>query len=457
MSRRPVPAVDTIWLNMDRENNLMVNECLMTLEGPADWDRFLATWRRRVLDTYPVFTQRPVPSRLPLAAPHWEDDEHFDLARHVVRMTLPAPGDEATLQDYVSSQVSIPLERDRPLWQLHLVDGYDGGSVVYARLHHAMADGIALTRVVLSLTDAAPDDDLVEEPPVPSGRRGLVGSTTHLAGVAAGALLDATRMITPTHLAGAVSLAQQTAGVAGKLLFSRSPHSAVEGHPGVAKRVVWAPPIPLEQVRDAAHRTGTTVNDVLVAALAGALRGYQVAEHADPVDVPTMVPVNVRPLDEPLPRELGNRFALVLFSLPSAETTAFARLAETSRRMDAIKDSPEAFLTFEVIQGIGLTGPDLERVMVDFFANKASGVTTNVPGPRERRYVAGTAISGMLGWAPESGNQTLGTGIFSYAGSVFVGFKVDTGVIARPEDLLEGFLAEVEELCALAGAASGVP
>jgi WS/DGAT/MGAT family acyltransferase len=375
--------------------------------------------------------------------------------RHVVRVTLPAPGDDAALQEYVSSQISIPLERDRPLWQLHLIDGYGEGCVVYARLHHAMADGIALTRVVLSLTDAAPDDDLTEEPPAARAPRGLVGTTAHLAGAAGTALLDATRMITPTHLAGAVSLAQQTAGVAGKLIFSRSPDSTVAGVPGVAKRVVWAPPIPLEEIRDAAHRTGTTINDVLVAALAGALSGYQQAHHGDPVDIPTMVPVNVRPLDEPLPRELGNRFALVLFSLPSSLSTPFARLAETQRRMDAIKDSPEAFLTFEVIQGIGLTGPDLERVMVDFFANKASGVTTNVPGPRERRYVAGTGITAMLGWAPESGKQTLGTGIFSYAGSVFVGFKVDTGVIPHPEELLDGFLDEVAALCRLAGVGSG--
>ena len=100
---------------------------------------------------------------------------------------------------------------------------------------------------------------------------------------------------------------------------------------------------------------------MLVAALAGALSTYLRRHHGEPVDIPTMVPVNVRPLDEPLPRELGNRFALVLFLLPSALETPFERLAETKRRMDAIKHSPEAALTFGLIRGIGRTGPDLER------------------------------------------------------------------------------------------------
>ena len=204
----------------------------------------------------------------------------------------------------------------------------------------------------------------------------------------------------------------------------------------MTKRAIWAAPIPLEDVVAVAHQTGTTVNDVLMSALAGALSTYLEARHGEAVDIPTMVPVNLRPLDEPLPRDLGNRFALVLFTLPSGLATPFARLAETKRRMDAIKDSPEAVLTFGLIEQLGRTGPVLERVVVDFFANKATGVTTNVPGPRTPRYVAGTRITGLLGWAPESGDQALGTAIFSYDGSVFVGFKVDTGIITHPEELL---------------------
>ena len=449
MTSRTIDPVDTIWLNMDRANNLMVIESLMMLEDPVDWDRFVTVLQQRVLDVFPVFRQRAVSAGLPLLPPHWEDDADFSLSRHLHRVTLPEPGDDATLQDYVNAHLSTPLPRDRPLWQIHLIDGYGEGSAVYSRLHHAMADGMALMQVLLSLTDESPDVDVMPVPGAAPGR-GPLSTVAHLAGTAGAALLDAPRLLTASHAAGAVKTARKTTGVTTKLLFARNPKSAVTGEATPTKMAIWAPPVPLADVATLAHRTGTTVNDVLMAALAGALSTYLRSRHGEALDIPTMVPVNLRPADQPLPRELGNRFALVLFSLPSALETPFARLAETKRRMDIIKDSPEAALTLGLIQTIGRTGPELERLVVDFFANKATGVTTNVPGPRTPRFVAGTRISGMLGWAPESGNQALGTAIFTYDGSVFVGFKVDTGVITHPEELLAAFVAEIRILCQLA-------
>ena len=152
MARRPIGPVDTIWLNMDRPDNLMVIDTLVFLAGPADWDRVVAVVRERLLDRYPVFTQRPVMPLAHVGTPHWEDDPDFDLDRHLVRVTLDR-GDDADLQRYVEERVPVPLDRDHPLWELHLVDGYRDGSVLFCRLHHALADGVALTRVLLSMTD----------------------------------------------------------------------------------------------------------------------------------------------------------------------------------------------------------------------------------------------------------------------------------------------------------------
>ncbi|HEX4977967.1 MAG TPA: wax ester/triacylglycerol synthase family O-acyltransferase [Nocardioides sp.] len=456
MARRPVDPVDTIWLNMDRADNLMVIESLMMLDGPVDWDRFKATVEHRILDRFPVFRQRPVPSRLPMVAPHWEDDPDFDLERHFVHARLPRPGHDRQLQAYLDRHLGRPLDRSHPMWEMHLLDGHDGGSAVYSRLHHSLADGIALMQVLLSLSDAAPDDDLAESPETgESEHHGLLGAAAHVAAVAGHAVLDVPQLVRPRYVADAMTLARKTGGITAKLLLTRNPVSPVNGPVGVEKRVVWADPIPLDAVVDLGHRTGSTVNDVLVSALAGALHRYVARHHGDPVDIPTMVPVNVRPLDEPLPRELGNRFALVLFILPSSLETPFERLAETKRRMTAIKSSPEALLTFGLITGIGRTGPDMERFLVDFFANKASGVTTNVPGPRRPRFVAGSRIRRMVGWAPESGQQTLGTGIFSYAGEVTVGFKVDAHQFPNPEELLADYQAELDELLGLAVVGAG--
>ena len=118
--------------------------------------------------------------------------------------------------------------------------------------------------------------------------------------------------------------------------------------------------------------------------------------------------------------------------------------------MDAIKRSPEPLVTFALMHGIGRTGRHVGKVLARFFAAKAVGVTTNVPGPREPRYVAGARIDKLMGWVPGSGHQSVGTCIFSYAGNVLVGFKVDAAAIPDPERILEAFHAEVDALLEVA-------
>ena len=472
MGTRPIGPVDTIWLHMDRPNNLMVIDTLVFLDGPADWDRLLGVMVERMVDVYPVFRQRPVMPHAHVGLPHWEDDPDFDLERHLVRVTLPGSDDRA-LQEYVESQIPVSLDREHPLWQLHLVDGFAEGSVVFCRLHHALADGIALTRVLLSLTEETPDGDPDDRPEPPEqpvqvvrddldglglvdGARLLVkaagSATAALAGAATHLALDLPRIVTP-HLAGQVlTQTRRTGAIVNKLVLGPRPESPFSGTPGVAKRAVWSGRFPLADVKHVGRLCEATVNDVLLASVAGALRTY-VAEHGgEAEDLGTMVPVNVRDLEAPLPNELGNQFALVLFKYPTGVHGALARIAETKRRMDVIKDSAEVMLTFTLIKAIGGTGPEVERFLVDFFAGKAIGVTTNVPGPGEPRYLGGSRITGLLGWVPGSGEQTVGVSVFTYDGSIRVGFKVDAGLVPDPERLVAAFDEEMAELTRLAHA-----
>ncbi|WP_030482473.1 wax ester/triacylglycerol synthase family O-acyltransferase [Nocardioides aequoreus] len=441
-----VNPVDAIWLTMDRVQNLMVIECVMFLEGPIDRARLDRVVQRRLVEAYPVFSRRPVAVGRRGTRMRWRDVPDFDFADHVREVRLPAPGDAAALQAYVGGFLATPLPRDRPLWEIHLVEGLDEGSAIYVRLHHALADGIALTRVLLSLTDPAPDTD---EHGADAGvaRPHGVG---HLVEAARRAAPEVSSALRPARVWASTRAAVRTGlsgvGVLGKLLLTRNPPSAVAGDAGAHKRAVWSDPIDLQLVKDIAKGAGATVNDVLVSALAGALERYQVERGERAVDVPTMIPVNLRPGHLPLPRELGNRFALVLLLLPSGLAGAVERLEETKRRMDRIKRSPEPVITFAMIQGIGRLGRRLSRLLVTFFAGKASGVTTNVPGPREPRYLAGTRITSLLGWVPGSGDQTLGTCIFTYDGTVRIGFKTDTAVIPDPDHVLAAFHAEIAEL-----------
>jgi len=445
-----VNPVDAIWLNMDRPQNLMVIECLMFLDGPVDRERFEQVVRTRLLDLYPVFSRRPVLGRGRWGRARWRDVGELDLSRHLREVRLPAPGDDSALQSYVGGFLGTPLPRDRPLWDIHLIEGLAEGSAIFVRLHHALADGIALTQVLFSLTDLSSEGDR-DGSFHPEGQHHLLSEVVQAARRAAP---EVPRLLRPARVRAGF-LAGVRMGFSGlvvlkKLLVTRNPDSAVAGIAGRDKRAVWSDPIELQLVKDIAAHSGATVNDVLVSALSGALERYQLDHGGRAVDLPTMVPVNLRPLHVPLPRELGNRFALVMLSLPSGPGTPVARLAETKRRMDAIKASPEPAITFALIQAIALLGNRLNRSLVTFFAGKVTGVTTNVPGPREARYLAGTRISGMLGWVPGSGEQALGTSIFTYAGTVRIGFKTDAGVIPEPEQILAAFQAELDALGALA-------
>jgi WS/DGAT/MGAT family acyltransferase len=447
MTHQTLNPVDAIWLTADRVENVMVIEALVLLDGPIDRARLERVLQHRVIDRYPVFRQRLVPSRIPGGLPRWADTSRFRLADHIREASIPPPGDDTALQAYVARFLSTPLPRDRPLWEIHLIDGLGEGTAMYVRLHHALADGIALTRVLLSLTDAHPATDVANRTHEPAAApSGGPGSARRFVRRVACGLRG---LLSPVGLRSAAAGARQTGRIAGKLLFARTPTTAISGRAGTDKLIVWSEPIPLPLVKDLARATGTTVNDVLVSALAGALQRYQ-SHHGDrAADVRTMIPVNLRPPDKPLPARLGNRFAVVLLMLPSGATTPLARLAETKRRMDAIKGSPEALMTYGLIYGIGLTGSWLSRLLVGFFAAKADAVTTNVPGPTEHRYLAGTRIGGLLGWVPGSSDQTLGTCIFTYAGMVRVGFKADALAIPDPDRILAAFLVELEALLGL--------
>ena len=173
----------------------------------------------------------------------------------------------------------------------------------------------------------------------------------------------------------------------------------------------------------------------------------------EPVDLITMVPVNLRDLDAPLPSELGNVFTLVYLRLPSATAAPLARLAETKRRMDWLKDSPEVAMTRMLMDVIGRVGRGIDRPVVDFFANKALGVTTNVIGPRSRRRLAGVPVEGVLGWVPGSGSHTVGVCIFTYAGTVRVGVITDAALVPDPERIVAAFEAELDLFVSLAAPA----
>jgi WS/DGAT/MGAT family acyltransferase len=327
-------------------------------------------------------------------------------------------------------------------------------------MHHCIADGIALARVLLSLTDSAPDAG-IEQPGPPQEeprevRRLASLVTDPLAGAlragraAAGALVHEGFEVL-THPSSELSHLAEVArtdsrALAHVLLTGADAKTALKGELGVARRVAWSEPLPLREVKHLARENRATVNDVLVAAMTGALREYLNRRSSLVDEIRAFVPFNLRPLDRPLPASLGNKFGLVFLPLPVGERTAAARLRAVKQHMDEIKGSPEAAIAYGMLEFMGMTASQVESAVIDLFTSKGTAVITNVPGPGEPVYLAGSPVSAVAVWAPTSGSVSMSVSIFSYNGGVTVGVMADAGLVPDPETMIEGFQGELDAL-----------
>jgi diacylglycerol O-acyltransferase / wax synthase len=470
MGKIPLTAVDAAWLHMEDPTNLMMVTGVMMFDRPLDIDHFHAILQHRFLK-YRRFRQRVIEPFLPLGKPHWEDDPTFDLSAHVHHVALPAPGDQRALQQMVSDLMSTPLDYSKPLWHFHLVDNYRGGMALIGRMHHCVADGMALMQVLLAMTDLAPDAPWPT--PEPRSRKepfSLLNLAYQSVIKPASAAFTAARQAadwlvqesveTLTHPAHLLELAQQGADVAlatGRLLLlPPDPHTRLKGKLGVSKKAVWSDPLPLKDIKAIKKVTGATVNDILVSALAGGLRYYleHHGEQVEGLDFRAFVPVNIRPPEQL--EDLGNKFGLVLLALPIYEEDPLERLMTVRQRMLALKNTPEAVVAFGILGAMGLTPLDVQRVIVQLFAMKATAVMTNVPGPPIPLYMAGAELTDIMFWVPQSGRMGLGTSILSYADKVYLGVVTDVGLTPDPEKIIEGFHREYEELMQLVALAQAM-
>jgi WS/DGAT/MGAT family acyltransferase len=442
-------TADAAWLRMDRPTNLMIVNSVLWLDEPVDWVRCRAVFVERIVERFERFRQRAVDG-FPLTGPHWQDDPDFDPDLHFHHVSLPAPHDRAALEDFIADRASTPLDHSRPLWEVYLIDDYGSGCAILVRIHHCVADGIALGRVMMMLTDGGePHAGIAPDTAHNGARLPALAAAGRLAGSVVHEGIET--LLHPAHAGTLASAAAGDAQTLAKLLLPGSdPQSAIKGQQSIAHRVAWSDPVPLWRVKRAGRAQGATVNDVLVTAVAGAVGRHLRDFGVDVGEVHALVPFNLRPLDQPLPSGLGNRFGLVLLGLPVGVEDPIARLAEVKRRMDAIKHSHEGVFTFGILSLMGRTPTVVEERLIDFFSAKGSMVLTNVPGPRKRLSLAGTPLAGVLVWAPCSGSVGMSVSVFSYAGKVTVGFLTDGGLVPEPRLLADRFK---QDLLALARAA----
>ena len=456
--REPMSRVDTAWLRMERPTNPMMITGVLMFAEPMSLAKLKRVIEQRFL-AYKRFAQKPVEGA---TGAQWVEDEHFDLDWHVRLSGLPGKGspgaEKKALERFVSQLASSPLDPTKPLWQFHLVERYQGGSALVARIHHCYADGIALVQVLLSLTDTSRDSSKasrldkawLKQDAEPVARR--VGAVDKYMKLGGRMLEQGMAMYRDPTLAGLI--AKEGGEIARELLTALAlpddPASLLRGRLGVSKRVAWAEPLDLEEVKAVGRACDCTVNDVLMAAAAGALRGYMLerGENLDGMTLRATVPVNLRPLEHA--KKLGNHFGLVFLELPVGEDNPLRRLERVAECMNQLKNSRQAIVAYGLLAALGVAPPPLQELALEMFSRKASAVATNVPGPQQPLYMAGCTLREMMFWVPQTGSIGLGLSILSYRGQVHFGLISDARLIPDPDNVIRRFGAEFDKLLYLA-------
>jgi len=478
-----------LWLKLDEPANPMVITAVLWTASEVDPDRLKRVVADRLLGRYPVFTRRPVHER---DTWYWEDDLEFNLDRHLTVAELPAPGNREVLQDLVAARRGQTLDPEHPLWTMELYRGYGPGSAVILRSHHAMADGIRLVQVLFGLFDPVgdgtgpakvggmgprgPDPSRAParaaakairalnrfgerlEGPIARASMGLpLLGLTAAAGLA-GAVAEVVTTALPSRAGTVVRwltaqgfAARNTFGGVLGLLAPAATGALWSGDPGLDKTAAWGRAVPLELLTAVGRVTGTSVNDVCVALVMAAFERYaqEITPEREQAQMKWLIPVSRSGFDDSLPSSLGNDFALILAGFPLWQENFRERLDNVHRRVSGIRESLEPLLTFGVQWLAGRSPEAISEPMTRFFADKAVGVLTNVPGPRRPGELAGARVEGIVGWAPCSGNQAVTVCVFSYAGSVRFGFGTDRSLVPDPGLLVAALEDAVADAVAL--------
>jgi diacylglycerol O-acyltransferase / wax synthase len=503
MARTRMSSVDTAWLRMDSTTNLMMIVGVMIFDTPLDVKRFKHLIEGRLLQ-YARFKQYVLDDGM---AAYWVDDDDFDIDAQLHRVRLPGAGGETELQAMVADLASERLDKGKPLWQMHLVENYQGGSALISRVHHCIADGIALIGVLLNMTDEDPNapDTPREIPksekpkikkfaiadsgvnfatllsalgPVGAQLQASLGPAAQVLAPMAGMAQQAferlgplkapvesamdegmrigTRIVSkysrwvddPTQ---AMDAARVAAGFAQELaalaVLPNDTTTRLKGKTGTVKCVAWSAPLDLTRVKDVGYVLGCSVNDVLLASVAGAIRSYLVGKGdtvADAALLRAFVPVNLRPKGKEY--KLGNHFGLVGLELPIGEANPIARVFEVRKRMNALKTGYQAAVSMALLGVLGYAPKAVQRQALGLLTDKGTAVMTNVPGPANPLYLAGSKISQNMFWVPQSGHVGMGVSILSYAGGVQFGLITDRKLCPDPESIISNFSVEFDKL-----------
>lgn len=453
-------GLDASFLHAETDRTPLHIGALLVFEGEPFFDaggRFrLDAVRARVaerLHLFPRSRKRVVELPLGLGRPVWVDDDRFDIAHHVRHLELGAPGGRAELERLCERLQMERLDRAHPLWELWFVTGLaDGRVAMVEKVHHAMVDGVSGVEVAAALLDLAPEPPELDPPtwdpvPVPAvlpllaaNRWELLAQPTQVVRDLGAMLHTATRL--SAHVEGALdalfAFLRPDRHVAG---------SSLNRQVGYDRRLASVT-VPLDEVKRTGRQFEATVNDVVLAAVAGGLRTVleERGEPHDHLDMRALVPVSIRADDEHL--ALGNRVSALAGILPVSEPSAIERLGAAREAMADLKRHHQADGAELILEGIELLPPALLALTarVIHYQPLVNVVVTNIPGPPFPLYFLGARMLESVPIVPLGGNLTIGIAILSYDGNLTLGLHADRGAWEDLDRLAETVRDEFELL-----------
>ncbi len=452
-------ALDVSFLYAEEPTTPMHVGGVAVFEPPSrgfDYDHLVRLIERRIA-LVPRYRQKVVGVPGHLGNPVWVDDSGFDIGYHVRRSALPRPGSDEQLAELVSRLMSRPLDRSRPLWEMYCVEGvHDGRIALISKTHHAMVDGVSavdLTQVILDPTPQPREvpEELWMPRPAPGSVELVLDALADLAGRPSAAL-DAVRMGVRDVQHTAETVLGAVGGLAAAARTAARPaQDSPFNVPIGAQRRFAVARTDLDDYKRVRKQHGGTVNDVVLATVAGALRSFLMTR-GEPVtstsEIRAMVPVSVRTDTDQGPT--GNRILSYFVDLPVGEPDPLIRLSRVSYAMAAHKEAGQSVGADALIRLSGFAPPTLHAMG----ARAASGlsrrlfnvVVTNVPGPQMPLYAAGARMLEVFPVVPLAKGQAVSIGLTSYDGGVYYGLNADRdamsdiGILAS---LIEESLAEL--------------
>jgi diacylglycerol O-acyltransferase / wax synthase len=457
-------SVDAAFLEMETPRLHMHVGGLLIFDPPpppadgvevSGFARFLALIGSR-LHLVPRYRQKLATPPLGLGNPVWIDDPDFDISYHVRHAALPQPGSMSQLTEYCARILSRPLDREKPLWETYVIEGLEEGRfAILSKTHHAMIDGLAGMDIATVMLDLEPEPSEPGPPapwaasPTPSSRRLAFGAVRDLASSPAELVRTGRRVVkAPTRTAArALEVGRGVASVARTNLLKPAPRSLLNQAPGVNRRIA-VQRIALADVKTIKNAFGTTVNDVVLAAVADAtgryLRGRGV--RTDRLWLRAMVPVSTR--DVSGDHALGNRVVSVFVDLPMGEMDPVERLRVCHDAMAEVKSSHHAVGAGFLIGLTQFAPPTIHAVASRAAARSRlyNFLVTNVPGPQVPIYCLGARLLGFFPFTPLAATQSYAVGLTSIDGWMNFGITADYDALPDVEDVTGHLVDAVAEL-----------